>query len=78
LWVEEMDDGFYSSPVLVNDRLYVLDIPGVMYIIKAGPEYELIAKIDMGELTFATPAFMDGRIYIRTEGHLYCIEEQDV
>lgn len=78
LWLEEMDDGFYSSPVLVNDRLYILDMPGMMYIVKAGSEYELIAKIDMGELTFATPAFMDGRIYIRTEGHLYCIEEHDV
>ena len=78
LWAAELDDGFYSSMVLVDDRIYVSDMPGNMYIIKAGPEYELIRKIDMGEGIFATPAFLDGRIYLRTKGHLYCIEEQNV
>ena len=75
LWEHETDAGFYSSPVLVGDRLYVLDKDGHMYIIKAGPTFELIAKRDIGEGTFATPAFMDGRIYLRTTNHLYCIEQ---
>ncbi len=77
LWLAELDDGFYSSPVLVGDKLYILDIPGNMQIIRAGAEYELIKTIAMGEDTFATPAFLDGRIYLRTANHLYCIEAQD-
>lgn len=77
LWVEEMDDGFYSSPVLVNNLIYILDMPGVMHIIETGAEYKVVNTIDMGESTFATPAYLNGRIYLRTAGHLYCIEEQD-
>ncbi len=74
-WLEEVsDDGFYSSPVIVGDRLYILDMAGTMYIVRAGAEYELIATRDMGEATLTTPAFLDGRIYLRTEEHLYCIE----
>ena len=45
-----------------------------MYIVRAGAEYEEIATRAIGEETFATPAFMDGRIYVRTTAHLYCIE----
>jgi outer membrane protein assembly factor BamB len=78
LWAEEFEDGFYSSPVLVGDRIYILDNSGQMYIVKAAPEYNLIGKVSMGEPTFATPAFLDGRIYVRTEKHLYCIEQSNV
>lgn len=77
LWEHEGDEGFYSSPVLVGDRIYIADKAGLMYIIKAAPTFELIAKPAMGEQTFATPAFMDGRIYVRTAGHLYCIEQSN-
>jgi len=74
LWVEEVDEGFYSSPVLVGDRIYILDREGTMFIYRAAAEYELLGSPSLGETTFATPAFMDGRIYIRTETQLYCIE----
>lgn len=77
LWEAELESGFYSSPVLVGDRLYVLDKDGHMYIIKASSTYELMATIPTGEGTFATPAFLDGRIYLRSVGHLYCIESSN-
>jgi len=75
LWEQEFTDGFYSSPVLVGDRIYIADREGQMFIVKASSTYELIAQRSLGESTFATPAFMDGRIYLRTSGHLYCIEQ---
>lgn len=74
VWVQETDEGFYSSPVLVGDRIYILGMEGTMFIFKAGPEYELIATCETGEPTFATPAYLDGRIYLRTFENLYCIE----
>ena len=73
-WVEEMDEGFYSSPILVGDRIYLGDMAGIMHIVRAGDTFERIGAIEMGEPVYATPAFMDGRIYIRTESQLYCIE----
>lgn len=78
LWEAELEASFYSSPVLVGDRLYVLDTAGNMYIIKASSTYELMATIPTGEGTYATPAFLDGRIYLRSVGHLYCIEQGHV
>jgi len=77
LWTEEFDEGFYSSPILVGERLYALDRAGVMYIVKAGPEFELIGSPQLGEEGNATPAYLNGRIYHRVGKHLLCIERQD-
>ncbi len=72
-WEQECDEGFNSSPVLVGDRIYVIDLAGVVHIVKATETYEQIALIEMGEPVYATPAFVDGRIYIRSNAHLTCI-----
>ena len=77
VWVEELGSTFNASPVLVGDRMYVVDMDGVVYVMKTGGEFELLAKIEMGEEVSATPAFLDGRIYLRTAQHLYCIEQTD-
>jgi len=40
-----------------------------------GPDFELLATIDMGEPLFATPALLDGMIVVRTWNRLYGIGE---
>lgn len=75
LWEHEFEEGFQSSPIIVGDRIYVADEGGHIHIMKTGPEFNLIASHAMGEPVHATPAFMDGRIYVRTEKQLFCIEQ---
>jgi outer membrane protein assembly factor BamB len=72
-WVEDFDLGFYSSPILVNDLVFLTDIQGVTYIFKAAESFELVGRSELGENAMTTPAFMPGRIYIRGEKNLYCI-----
>lgn len=44
-----------------------------MHVVKAGPEYELIASNDMGEVIWATPAITDGVLIVRTLQHVWGI-----
>ncbi|MCP4645297.1 MAG: PQQ-binding-like beta-propeller repeat protein [bacterium] len=74
VWLEEFDEGFYSSPIRIGDLIYVLDLQGTMHIFRTGAEFEVVAQSALGERTFATPAFLDNRIYVRTEDNLICIE----
>jgi len=76
LWEQEFDDGFYSSPILVNDRVYIIDLKGRMQIFKMDDEFELLGASTIGEEAYATPAFVGDRIYIRGVMHLFCIGEQ--
>jgi outer membrane protein assembly factor BamB len=76
-WFNEFDEGFYSSPIVVGELVYTIDKKGITHIIKADRNFELVSQPVLGEDAVATPAFMPGRIYIRSNNHLYCIGNKD-
>ena len=77
LWEHDLRKNFLASPSLVGNRLYLLSEKGVMHIAEAGAEYKELAKCELAEECYASPAFMDGRIYIRGKNNLYCIGSSD-
>jgi outer membrane protein assembly factor BamB len=72
-WEQEYDEGFNSSPILVGSLVYAIDLGGVVHVFEAAREYSEVATIEMGDAVYATPAFVNNRIYIRTDYDLYCI-----
>ena len=72
-WEHEFDNGFYASPILVEDKIYLIDRDGIMHIYKASKEFELIGEPAVGEGVVSSPAFADGQVFVRTEEHLFCI-----
>lgn len=72
-WEHEFDQTIYSSPVIAEGRIYLFDKLGVAYIVDVSDKFNLIGQPALGEGTFCTPAFADGRIFIRGNNHLYCI-----
>lgn len=73
LWEKEFNNGFYASPILVNGKIYALDREGIMHIFKADKTYTSLGTCPLGEASDCTPAFTEGRVYIRGQKHLYCI-----
>lgn len=76
LWEQDLRDDFMASPSLVGNNVYLLSEKGVMYIIEAGTEYKELTRCELGEHCCASPAFADGRIYIRGLENLYCIGQK--
>lgn len=75
-WEHQFDKGFNSSPILVNDRVYIVDVSGTMQIFKMDKKFAQLGTGDVGEDVYATPAFVGGRIYLRGLTHLFCIAEK--
>jgi len=73
LWEKEFGSGFYSSPILVGDKVYLIDKVGVTHIFKADKEFVSLGENILGESVVSTPAFADGKIFIRADKNLYCI-----
>jgi outer membrane protein assembly factor BamB len=73
LWQERLGGNFSSSPVLVGNHMYVGNEAGKVSVFKVAPRFELIGSSTLGEGIMATPAVCDGRIFLRTEGHLFCL-----
>jgi outer membrane protein assembly factor BamB len=74
-WSQDFDTGFYASPVLCGDRIYLLDRDGLMHIFKSTASYQWIADNSLGESSNCSGAFMDGCIFLRSEKNLYCIAD---
>ncbi len=72
LWHETMGL-HHASPVAAEGRVYFLNDEGVMHVIKAGPKFELVARNELGEKTYASPAISAGRMFLRGFKNLYCI-----
>jgi outer membrane protein assembly factor BamB len=72
LW-KEKTGAYHASPVVSNGLVYFLNDDGVMTVVKAGPKFELAARNELGEKTYASPAICDGQIFLRTAVNLYCI-----
>lgn len=72
LWKENLGKQ-YASAVLAGGLVYMPSDQGVITVIKPGATYETIAKNSVGGTMFASPAISNGRIYLRTTTHLFCI-----
>lgn len=72
-WEFEANSGFYGSPMAADGRIYVMDMSGTMYIFEINREMKLIGEPSLGEKSVVTPAFTEGRIYLRGTKYLYCI-----
>lgn len=62
---------FTASPVASDGKIYLSSEDGDVFVVKAGPKYELLAKNPVGEVMMATPAISDGLVIVRTVSHLY-------
>jgi len=71
--LRHMGGGISSSPVAADGRLYFASEDGDVFVVKAGPEFELLATNTMDEVIMATPAISGGMIFIRTLHHLFGI-----
>jgi outer membrane protein assembly factor BamB len=63
----------HASPVSANGLVYFLNDDGVACVLKAGPQPEVVARNELGEKTYASPAISGGQLFLRGFTHLYCI-----
>ena len=68
--------GFTASAVAADGKLYFTSEDGDIYVVQAGPQFQLLATNSMGEVCMATPAISDGMLFVRTKDHLYAISDK--
>jgi outer membrane protein assembly factor BamB len=66
-------DRHRASPVLADGKLYCTAHDGTVSVVKAGPQYELLATNTLGEPMSASPVIVGGRVYLRTFEAIYAI-----
>jgi outer membrane protein assembly factor BamB len=73
LWENDSGTGYYSSPVVAEGKLFAFDLQGQLQVYALAREKTLLAESSLGVKVFTTPAFTNGRMFVRAGGALYCI-----
>jgi outer membrane protein assembly factor BamB len=71
-----MGGSFSASPVAADGKLYVSSEDGDVYVVKAGPQYELLASNSIGEVLMASPAISDGTLFFRGLRNVFAIKQK--
>jgi outer membrane protein assembly factor BamB len=75
LWQERLGE-HHASLVSAQGLVYFLSDDGVMNVVKPGQQFERVARNDIGEKCFASPAISEGQMFLRGDQHLFCIGQQ--
>ena len=67
---------FTASPWAYAGKIFALSEDGDTFVIKAGPEFEILATNPLDEFTMATPAIAHRSLFIRTATRLYRITDE--
>jgi outer membrane protein assembly factor BamB len=71
---ERIEMGIYSSsPVLADGKIYITSEDGITTVMKAGPNFEILARNNLDDYSLSSVAISDGQLFLRTAQHLYCI-----
>jgi hypothetical protein len=63
--------GFTTSPWAYNGKIFAMSEEGDTYVLQAGPEFKVLSKNSLNEMTLATPAVARGSLFVRTASKLY-------
>jgi hypothetical protein len=78
IWEERLQgpssrNSSWSSMLLADERIYVPNQSGDVFVLRASPKFELLATNSVHEPTNASLAASDGQLFLRTDKGLWCI-----
>jgi outer membrane protein assembly factor BamB len=74
-WQERLPDGYKSSPLAADGRIYFFNLKGKCTVISARSRFEKLTENELDDSFVASPAVSDGMIYIRGKKGLYGISK---
>jgi outer membrane protein assembly factor BamB len=63
---------YFASPVAADGKVFCLSEAGVLSVVKAHSDWELLSTYNLNEECYATPALSDGKLFVRTGDSLVC------
>ncbi len=76
LWEAPLEMEVQASPALVGDKVLVLGLNGVAVVVEAARAFKELARSRLEDEFLASPAFADGRMFLRGKTHLWCVGER--
>lgn len=76
VWVQRLGGNFWSSPLAVAGKIFMGSEEGKVYVLEAGRQYKLLAANQLKGRIMASPAVVDGALFLRTDQALYRFQKR--
>jgi outer membrane protein assembly factor BamB len=76
MWQKKLSGTYFSSPIVIGEKVYFSSGSGVTTVVSCLPEYNLIAENSLPEGIYSTLVPVDGQLFIRTKSMLWCMKNQ--
>ena len=73
VWTEHVTSSFNASPLFIDGNVWFFSVRGDVLVLKAGRNFEVVARNQLDSGIWATPAVVRNSMIIRTEKYLYRI-----
>ena len=71
VWKKRIGGKYSASPLMVNDRIYFASHEGIVTVIQAGREFQVIAENQLDGQIMASPAVVEHSLILRTADAIY-------
>jgi outer membrane protein assembly factor BamB len=72
-WTSRIGGKYFASPIRIGDRIFGISEQGEVVVLAASPEFKELARTQLGDETYATPAVANGALFLRTQTKLMSI-----
>jgi outer membrane protein assembly factor BamB len=70
---ERVGGNYFGSPLWIDGRLFGVSASGEVTVVEASDKFNVLHRYPLNERCHSTPAVALGRLFIRTDKHLFCI-----
>jgi outer membrane protein assembly factor BamB len=77
VWSKRLGGNFGASPIIVGDQLLAISLDGTAHVMSASDSAPRAEKFDLGGPVGATPAFTGGRLFLRINDQLCCLQTKE-
>lgn len=75
-WQHDTLGHIWSSTLVADGKVFLGNEDGILTILKAGPEKELLAEVEFPAPIYSSAIAANGVLYVATQSHLYAIAEE--
>jgi len=74
---ERVGGNYFGSPVLADGKIYCVSKTGELVVLEASDKFNVLDRFAMNDVCESTPAIALGRLFVRTESHLWCFGNKE-
>jgi outer membrane protein assembly factor BamB len=68
---ERVGGSYFGSPIWIDDRLFCVSTAGELVVVDGGDMFKVLHRYSLGETCHSTPAVAIGKLFVRTQNHLW-------